>query len=92
MDGKLSAARRDDRLSETAMTAQIPSEFRYDGELYSLVDMWGEGLFIQLDFGMHPYSTCTACWGGHVMNHGGVDSNLLIVGMDINEKEPIPIN
>ena len=54
--------------------------------------MQGEGLFTPLDFGMHPSSTCTACWRGHVMKHGGVDGNLLLVGMDINVKEPIPIN
>ncbi len=74
------------------MTAQIPDEFRYNGDIYSLVGIDGEGLFTPLDFGMNPYSTCTACWRGYVMKYDCVDNQLLLVGMDVNSNESPDIN
>ncbi len=74
------------------MTAQIPDEFRYNGELYSLIGIDGSGLFTPADFGMNPYSTCTACWRGYVMKYDCEDNILLLVGMDVNSKESPDIN
>jgi hypothetical protein len=41
------------------MTAQIPDEFIYNGEVFSLVGLKGEGLPAPEDFGIISYSNCT---------------------------------
>jgi hypothetical protein len=74
------------------MTAQIPDEFRYNGVIYSLVGIDGSGLYTPQDFGLNPYSTCTACWRGYVMKYDCRNNQLLLVGMDVNAKETPEIN
>ncbi len=74
------------------MTAQIPDEFRYDGMVYSLIGIDGEGLYTPQDFGLEPYSTCTACWRGFMMMYDCRDNQLLLVGMEVNSKITPDIN
>lgn len=74
------------------MTAQIPDEFRYEGEEYALVGMNGEGLFTPQDFGLTPRMASTACWRGYVMKYDCLDGQLVLDGMDVNSDTAPPIN
>ena len=74
------------------LTGQVADEFRVEGEIYSLVGVSGEGLYVPADFGMETFSSCTACWRGYVMQYDVVDAELLLVGMDLNTKNPVPVN
>ncbi|MFW9849136.1 MAG: hypothetical protein ACFFF4_08345 [Candidatus Thorarchaeota archaeon] len=75
------------------MTAQVPDEFRYEGEKYSLVGMDGEGLFTAEEFGLKLIAASTACWRGHVMKYDCIDGILVLNGMDIRtQEEPPAIN
>ena len=74
------------------MTGQWPDEFRYQGIRYDLVGMSGSGLYTPMDFGMAPFSSCTACWRGYILRFDCVDDALILDGMDINIREPATIN
>jgi hypothetical protein len=74
------------------MTAQIPDEFTYNGEKFSLVGLRGNGLPTPEDFGVHPYFRCTACWRGFVMKYQFTDNHLILDGMLVNVKKPPKIN
>ncbi|MHA2297930.1 MAG: hypothetical protein ACXAEU_04385 [Candidatus Hodarchaeales archaeon] len=74
------------------MTAQIPDEYRYKGENYSLVGVKGTDLFTPADFGMTPYYNCTACWRGYVMQYDCIGDKLVLNGMRINVDDPPKIN
>ena len=73
------------------MTGQMPDICHYKGKKYSIVGIKGI-LPTPLDFGMEPYSTCTACWRGFVMEYDCVNSELLLQRMKVNTKEPQTIN
>ncbi len=73
------------------MTAQVPDEFRYEGEMYSLVGLDGEGLFIAEEFGLKLVAASTACWRGHVMKYDCIDGELVLSGIDIRTQEEPPI-
>ncbi len=51
------------------MTGQIPDEIILDNQSFSLVGLKGQGLFKPEDFGINPYSSCTACWRGYVIKY-----------------------
>ena len=72
------------------MTAQIPDQFRYEGEEYSLVGLDGEGLFRPEEFGLKLIMASTACWRGHVMKYDCIDGKLVLDGMDIRTQEDPP--
>ena len=74
------------------VTAQIPDEFTFNGESFSLVGLNGDGLFSPTDFNIQPYSRCTACWRGYVMNYVINNDHLVLEGMRVNVKEPPKIN
>ena len=74
------------------MTSQIPDEFRYNGEIYDLVGIDGTGLYSPSDFGMQPFSTCTACWRGYMMKYDCIDNKLLLVGMEVNSRDAPEVN
>ncbi|MFW9918611.1 MAG: hypothetical protein ACFFED_03360 [Candidatus Thorarchaeota archaeon] len=74
------------------MTAQIPDEFRYEGETYDLVGLDGSGLYTPNDFGLETYSSCTACWRGYIMHYDCVDDMLILDSMDANVKELHEVN
>ncbi|TFF84334.1 hypothetical protein EU524_01190 [Candidatus Thorarchaeota archaeon] len=74
------------------MTGQVSDEFRVEGNIYALVGVNGEGLYVPADFGMETFSSCTACWRGYVMQYDVKDDELLLVGMDLNTKNPVSIN
>ena len=73
-------------------TAQIPDEFIYNGEPFSLVGLKGNGLPTPEDFGIKPYSICTACWRGYVMKYSFTNDRLILDGMLVNTKNPPKIN
>lgn len=74
------------------MTGQIPDEFRYEGEQYSLIGIKGEGLYTPPDFGMQPRSASTACWRGYVMKFDCRDGYLILNGMNVNVEKPPTVN
>ncbi len=74
------------------MTAQIPDEFRYNGEPYSLVGMKGSGLYTVEDFGLETRMASTACWRGNIMYYDCVDGQLVLDMMHANSDEAFPIN
>lgn len=73
-------------------TAQIPDEFIYNGEKFSLVGLKGKDLYTPEDFGIKPYSRCTACWRGYVMKYTFTNDRLILDGMLVNTKNPPKIN
>ncbi|MGY5875470.1 MAG: hypothetical protein RTU30_06975 [Candidatus Thorarchaeota archaeon] len=74
------------------MTAQIPDEFRYEGEVYSLVGIKGEGLYTPQDFRITPQAASTACYRGYVMKYDCIDGQLVLDGMTVNSEEGPTIN
>ena len=74
------------------VTGQVPDEFRYNGEAYSLVGISGEGLYTPADFGMRTTMASTACWRGYQMFYDCVDGELILDTMFANPKEIKPIN
>ena len=74
------------------MTGQVSDEFRYNGEVYALVGISGEGLYTPADFGMTTRMASTACWRGYQMFYDCVDGELILEMMLANPKDPKPVN
>lgn len=74
------------------MTGQIADEFRYNGEMYDLVGIDGDGLLSPTDFGMIPRAGSTACWRGFQMFYNCVNGELLLEQMNLNTQEAILVN
>ncbi|MFW9889158.1 MAG: hypothetical protein ACFFER_13315 [Candidatus Thorarchaeota archaeon] len=74
------------------MTAQIPDEFRYMGELYSLVGLKGTALYTPQDFGIAPRMASTACYRGYVMRYDCVNGQLILDSMSVRTEEAHPVN
>ena len=74
------------------MTAQMPDEFIINGEPFSLVGLKGNGLYSPEDFGITPFSTCTACWRGYVMKYHFTKDQLILEEMLVNTNNPPKIN
>jgi len=74
------------------MTAQIPDEFRYMGELYSLIGLKGSSLYTPQDFGITPMMASTACYRGYVMRYDCVYGQLILDGMSVRTEEAQPVN
>jgi hypothetical protein len=74
------------------MTAQIPDEFRYEGEVFSMVGMNGEGLYVPQDFGLKPRMASTGCYRGYILTFDCVDGKLILDRMDVNCEEAHIIN
>ncbi len=74
------------------MTAQIPDEFRYMGELFSLIGLKGSPLYAPQDFGITPIMASTACYRGYVMRYDCVDGQLILDGMSVRTEEALPVN
>ena len=79
-------------LRVSTVTGQVPDEFRYNGEVYSLVGINGEGLFTPADFGMTTRMASTACWRGYQMFYDCVGGQLILDGMLANPNEAKPVN
>ena len=75
-----------------SVTAQIPDEFIYNGQSFSLIGLKGENLFRPEDFGIKTYFRFTACWRGYVMKYIFTDDQLFLEGMRVNAKNPPNIN
>ena len=75
------------------MTAQIPDQFRYEGERYSLIGMRGKGLYKAEDFDLKLVMASTACWRGNVMKYDCINGQLVLNELDIRtEGDPPAIN
>ncbi|MGY5875469.1 MAG: hypothetical protein RTU30_06970 [Candidatus Thorarchaeota archaeon] len=74
------------------MTAQIPDEYRYKGEPYSLVGMKGSGLYKVEDFGLETQKASTACYRGNIMYYDCVGGQLVLDMIHVNSEEASPIN
>ncbi len=74
------------------MTGQISDKFRYNGEIFELVGIDGNGLFTPDDFGMVTRPGSTACWRGFCMSYNCVNGELLLEEMDINTQNAVPVN
>jgi hypothetical protein len=74
------------------MTGQMSDQVLCEGVVYSLVAVRGRGLPTPEDFGLKPYSTCTACWRGYLMWYKCEKGELLLDGMSVNNKDPVEIH
>jgi len=68
------------------MTAQVSDEVLFEGAVYQLTGIDGEGLFDPTDHGLEPQPSCTACWRGHVCYYEVRDGRLLLSAVDISLK------
>ncbi|MHA2424331.1 MAG: hypothetical protein ACXAEF_06055 [Candidatus Thorarchaeota archaeon] len=74
------------------MTAQMPDEFRFEGEKYSLIGIRGSKLYKAEDFGLEPREASTACYRGYIMYYDCVNGRMILDRMHVNSKEAGPIN
>ncbi|MFW9793459.1 MAG: hypothetical protein ACFFEE_04080 [Candidatus Thorarchaeota archaeon] len=74
------------------MTGQIADQVRYNGEVYSLVGVNGEGLPVPADFGMKTTMASTACWRGYQMFYDCLNDELILDAMLANPDEVKPVN
>ena len=74
------------------LTGQVSDEFRYNGEVFALVGIKGEGLYTPLDFDMKTTMASTACWRGYQMLYDCVDGKMILDRMLANPTEPKPVN
>lgn len=74
------------------MTGQIPDEFLYMGEPYSLIGIQGTGLYSPQDFGIYPRAATTACWRGFVMKYDCTGGRLVLDTMHVNADQSPEIN
>ncbi|TFG97637.1 hypothetical protein E4H12_08100 [Candidatus Thorarchaeota archaeon] len=74
------------------MTAQIPDQFRYEGEAYNLVGFDGESLYEPHDFGIATQMASTACWRGYQMFYDCIDGVLILNHMHTRTKDKIIVN
>lgn len=49
------------------MTAQMPDQFTYEDEEYSIIGVKGNNLFNPSDFNLEPITVSTACYRGYVV-------------------------
>ncbi|MHA1137401.1 MAG: hypothetical protein ACTSSE_13030 [Candidatus Thorarchaeota archaeon] len=74
------------------MTAQIPDQFRYEGEAYDLVGFDGETLYEPLDFGITTQMASTACWRGYQMFYDCKDGKLILDHIHARTDDKITVN
>jgi len=74
------------------MTAQIPDQFKYEGEAYDLVGLDGEALYEPLDFGITTQMASTACWRGYQMFYDCKDGALILDHMHARTEDKIVVN
>ncbi len=70
------------------MTSQIPDEFIYDGEPFSL-----DVLKVRIcTFGIESYFSSTACYRGYTMRYIFTKDELILDRMHINANDPPKLN
>ena len=74
------------------MTAQIPDQFRYEGEPYDLVGLNGAPLYEPQDFGISTQMASTACWRGYQMFFDCKDGELILDAMHVRSDDNIEVN
>jgi hypothetical protein len=68
---------------ERDMTAQFPDQFLINETEYSIAGIHGEPPFDPVKLGMHPISTCTACWRGYVAGFALREDQLVLARLSI---------
>ena len=74
------------------MTAQIPDQFKYEGEAYDLVGIDGAPLYEPQDFGIKTQMASTACWRGYQMFYDCRDGQLILDHMHVRTADKIVVN
>lgn len=74
------------------MTGQIPDTFQYAGLDLEVVGIAGDAYPTPADFGLHPYSTCTASWRGYALQFRCVDEHLILSTLHVNASSRARIN
>ena len=74
------------------MTAQIPDQFRYEGEAYDLAGLDGEPLYIPQDFGITTQMASTACWRGYQLFYDCKNGELILDHMHVRSEDKITVN
>ena len=70
------------------MTAQTRNKFVYkDG--YSVIRMSRALKFNPEEYGITPYSVCTACWNGYYCEYAIVENQLVLQNLYINAKDDV---
>ncbi|MCJ7817472.1 MAG: hypothetical protein MUP60_01360 [Candidatus Thorarchaeota archaeon] len=74
------------------MTGQISDQFKYEGDVYNLVGLDGEGFYTPEDFGIITQMASTACWRGYQMFYDCVNGELILDSMHTRTNDKISIN
>jgi hypothetical protein len=69
------------------MTGQIPDKVIFNGDIFDLVGVKGEGLYEPLDFGLVPISPHTANWRGFVSTYEVSEGILLLKELEVSIKD-----
>lgn len=76
----------------TIVTAQIPDQFKYEGEAYDLVGIDGGFLYEPQYFGITPKMASTACWRGFQMFYDCKDGQLILDHMHVRTDDKVKVN
>ena len=74
------------------MTAQIPDQFKYEGEAFDLVGISGGSLYEPQDFGITPKMASTACWRGYQLFYDCKDNQLVLDHMYVRTDDKVKVN
>lgn len=66
------------------MTAQFMDQVHYRDKTYALAGHQGDALFDPRAFGIHPMSSCTACWRGYVCSYALRDNTLFLDAISLS--------
>ena len=69
------------------MTGQIPDKVIFNGDVFDLVGVKGEGLYEPFDFGLVPKSPHTANWRGFVSTYEISNNILLLKEFEVSIKD-----
>jgi hypothetical protein len=72
------------------MTAQIPDQFTYKNEEYSIVGINGPSLFNPEDYDLNPIMAHTACYRGYVASFNCRNNELVIESLLLNQQDKPP--
>ena len=70
------------------MTYQIRDTFILNGKTYYIeqIKRTGRGWFSPYHYGFRPYHNCTACWSGYQCCYATSEGKLLLINLNINNK------
>ncbi len=74
------------------MTAQVPDQFKFNEEEYSIIGVKDSHLFNPKDFNLKPRMASTACYRGFVVEYNCKNNELIVENLLINLEKPSKIN